>query len=128
MTRYLLDATFLIDRLRGDRAAHERFQALMEAGDEPLVCDVAAAEVWAGWRPDVESALELSLRYLEFVQPGPETSRLSGIWRAQARQRGRTLHIADALIAASAFHLEAIVLTRNVRDFSLFAGVEVETY
>jgi predicted nucleic acid-binding protein len=127
MTRYVLDATFLIDHLRDDLGAIDRFRILMDAGDEPIVTDVAAAEIWAGWHPDREVAIEKLLRYLEFVQAGPPTSRQAGIWRAEARRRGRVLHLADALIAASAFDLDATVLTRNVRDYAL-TPVRVETY
>ena len=127
MTRYVLDATFLIDHLRDDHGAIDRFRILMDVGDEPIVTDVAAAEVWAGWHPHREAAIEKVLRYLEFVQPGPPASRQAGIWRAEARRRGRVLHLADALIAATAFDLDATVLTRNVRDFAL-TPVRVETY
>jgi predicted nucleic acid-binding protein len=122
-----VDATFLIDHLRSQHRAVERFDELITAGDEAIVCDIAAAEVWAGWNPASESAIGSLLRYLEFVQPGPPTSRLAGIWRSEARRRGRTLHLADALIAATAYHLDAAVLTRNVRDFDL-TPVRVETY
>ena len=126
MTRYLLDASFLIDHLRGVVAATERFRALNEGGESAIVCDVAAAEVWSGRRSE-HPEIERLLRYLEFVQPGPATSQLAGTWRADALARGRTLDIPDALIAASAFHLGAVVLTRNVRDFEL-TPVRVETY
>lgn len=127
MTRYLLDATFLIDHLRGKVVAVDRFHALMEAGDEALVSDVAAAEVWAGWSSPAEASIASLLRYLEFVQPGPPTSRLAGIWRAEARRAGKTLHLDDALIAATAHHLDATVLTRNMRDFEL-TPARIETY
>lgn len=127
MTRYVLDATFLIDHLRSQHGAVGRFGRLLDEGDEALVCDVAATEVWAGWNPVSEPAIEALLRYLEFVQPGPPTARLAGIWRAESRRRGETLHLDDALIAATAHHLDAIVLTRNVRDFEL-TPVRIETY
>jgi predicted nucleic acid-binding protein len=126
LARYLLDASFLIDHLRGVPAAVSRFQAMMETGDAVIVSDVSAAEVWSG-RAAEHPAIDNLLRHLEFVQPGPATSRLAGTWRADARARGRTLDIPDALIAASAFHLDAAVLTRNVRDFEL-TPVRVETY
>jgi predicted nucleic acid-binding protein len=126
MARYLLDASFIIDHLRGVAAATERFRAINEGGEIAMVCDVAAAEVWSGRQHD-HPEIEALLHYLEFVQPGPATSKLAGIWRAEARARGRTLDIPDALIAASAHHLQAFVLTRNVRDFEL-TPVRVETY
>jgi predicted nucleic acid-binding protein len=127
MARYVLDASFLIDHLRAKPAAVERLRVIYESGDDPILTDVASAEVWSGWRTADEPAIESFLRYFEFVQPGPETSRLAGIWRAQARSTGSTLDTMDALIAASAFHLDAAVLTRNVRDFAL-TPVRVETY
>jgi predicted nucleic acid-binding protein len=126
MARYLLDASFLIDHLRGVAAATERFHTINEGGELAIVCDVSAAEVWSG-RLSEHPGIDRLLRYLEFVQPGPEASKLAGIWRAEARARGRSLDIPDALIAASAYHLHAAVLTRNVRDFEL-TPVRIETY
>ena len=71
--------------------------------------------------------LDAFLRYFEYVHPGRATSQLAGTWRAEARRGGRTISIGDALIAATAFHQEAAVLTRNVRDFA-HMPVRVETY
>jgi predicted nucleic acid-binding protein len=82
--------------------------------------------LWSGRQTD-HPEIDRLLRYLEFVQPGPETSKLAGVWRAEARARGRSLDLPDALIAASAYHLDAAVLTRNVRDFEL-TPVRIETY
>jgi predicted nucleic acid-binding protein len=127
MARYVLDASFLIDHLRARPEAVERLRSMYQAGDDPILTDVASAEAWSGWREADEAGIEAFLRYFEFVQAGPETSRLAGIWRAQARASGSTLGTMDALIAASAFHLDAAVLTRNVRDFAL-TPVRVETY
>ena len=85
-----------------------------------------AAEVWSA-RQSEHPGIDRLLPYIEFVQPGPEASKLAGVWRAEARARGRSLDIPDALIAASAYHLHAAVLTRNVRDFEL-TPVRIETY
>jgi predicted nucleic acid-binding protein len=126
LNRILLDSTFLIDHLRGLPIAVARFRQLVEDGTDLILSDVAAAEIWSGGRAD-HPAIERLLTSLEFVQPGPETARLAGTWRAEARGRGATLSIADALIAASAFNLEAAVLTRNTRHFSL-TPVRIETY
>lgn len=126
MTRYVLDSSFLIDHLRGERRATARFLEMNETGDELMVSDIGAAEVWSG-RPSEHPRVAALLRYLEFVQPGPETSMTAGRWRAEARERGRMLGLPDALIAATADHLDATVLTRDVRDFAL-TPVRVETY
>lgn len=126
MTTYLLDSSFLIDHLRGVDAATNKLRAMVEGGDNAMVCDVSAAEIWSG-RVAEHAAIDALLRHLEFVQPGPGTSRLAGTWRMEARGRGRTLDLPDALIAASAFHQDATLLTRNVRDFEL-TPVRLATY
>jgi predicted nucleic acid-binding protein len=127
MARFVLDASFLIDHLRAEPSAIHRLRVMYEAGDDPIVTGVVSAEIWSGWRAADEGGIESLLRYFEFVQPGPETSRTAGIWRAQARAAGRTLGLMDGLIAATAHHLDATVLTRNVRDFAL-TPVRIETY
>ena len=126
MTRYVLDTSFLVDHLRGDVAATSVFRDRNEAGDEFAICSVSAAETWSG-RSSERDAVDALLRYLEFLQPGPATARLAGELRAAARDRGRTLALPDALIAATALHVDAIVLTRNIRDFEL-TPARVEVY
>jgi len=125
--RYLLDAAFLIDHLRADSAALARLDAMHLAGDDPIVTSITHAEVWSGLRPGHEAPIDQFLRYLEYVHAGPAAARLAGEWRAAALAGGRTLDVTDALIAATAYHLDAVVLTRNVRDFEL-TPVRVETY
>ena len=50
----------------------------------------------------------------------------AGQWRVDARGHGRALSLADALVAAAAEATDAVILTRNVRDFSL-TPVRVES-
>ncbi len=125
--RYLIDTTFVIDHLRGDRAARDTMARLVELGDELFVNEVVVAESWAGAHSDDDPDLEAFLQFLEFVQPGPTNARAAGRWRAEARTRGWTLSMTDALIAAAAESLDASLLTRNLRDFAL-TPVRAETY
>jgi predicted nucleic acid-binding protein len=117
--RYLLDTTFGIDFLRGDAAAVDRFEQLFEQGDEPYVNDVVLCELAVGSRAVDDPVFEAFIRAIAFVQPGPDAALSAGSWRAEARRRGLTLSLSDALIAAAAMSLEATVLTRNLRDFGL---------
>lgn len=125
--RYLLDSTFAIDLLRARRDATERMWRLVAAGDDPYLTDVVMCEIATGMRPHESAALDAFVAGLEFVQPGPEVSRRAGILRGEARARGLTLSVPDALIAATADALDATVLTRNLRDFAL-TPARVETY
>lgn len=125
--RLMLDASFVIDHLRGDGAAIARWDVVFQNGDEPFVNEVVVCEVQAGLRPADRPLLEEVLAPVEFVQPGPAAALVAGRWRWEARERGATLSLADALIAAAADALGCAVLTRNVRDFAL-TPVPVETY
>ena len=51
-------------------------------------------------------------------------AELAAILRARARRQGRTIEVADGLIAGTAMANEMTVVTRNVRDFE-HLGVEV---
>lgn len=126
MTRYVLDTSFMIDHLRGDPAATRRFAQIFSDGDQPVVNEVAACEAWTGAPLAGDPALVALLSAVEFVQPGPKSAQAAGVWRQDARSRGHVLSVADALIAAAAFE-DAVVLTRNVRDFAL-TPVRIETY
>ena len=125
--RYLLDSSFLIDYLRGNQAAISRFREMFENGDQILVNAIAVCEVATGSRPGEEGDLMAMLEPLEFVQPGPETALQAGRWRDVARRAGSTLSLPDALIAAAADAMDAIVVTRNLRDFAL-TPARVEAY
>jgi predicted nucleic acid-binding protein len=125
--RLLLDSAFVIDHMRGVPEAVERYRALFEAGDEPLVNEIVMCEVRTGTLDDELPAFHAFFEPIEFIQPGPEAARLAGVWREGARRRGFHLSLADALVAAAADAVGAALLTRNVKDFAL-TPVQVETY
>jgi predicted nucleic acid-binding protein len=125
--RYLLDTTFAIDYLRGNRDATERFERFFSEGDEPYVNDVVLCELAVGMGDPDDPDLVAFTRAVSFVQPSPTFAVLAGTWRRAARARRLTLDLADALIAAAADGLGARLVTRNVRDFAL-TPVPIETY
>lgn len=127
MTRYMLDTTFLIDYLRDDPVAVDRFAQFFTDGDDVLVNEVVVCEVRAGLRDAGVPAFGALLQPTEFVQPGPDSAMSAGKWRADLRTEGRVLSVSDSLIAAAAEAADATVLTRNLRDFAL-TPVRVERY
>jgi predicted nucleic acid-binding protein len=124
--RLLLDTTFGIDLLRLDPKAVARFGQMFADGDEPYVNEAVVSELAVGV-PQDDPGLTAFLRAVTFVQPPPAAALRAGIWRREARVRGRTLSLSDALIAAAAESLEAPIVTRNIRDFAL-TPVAVQTY
>jgi len=125
--RVMLDASFLIDHLKGDAGAVQRFAQFFADGDEPLVNLIAVCEVDTGLAPGDDQPFRALLAAVEFVQAGPDAARDAGRWRREARRRGGHLSLGDGLIAAEAHHSGAAVLTRNVRDYAL-TPVKVLTY
>lgn len=125
--RYLLDTSFAIDVLRNHPGAVHRFTQLFEIGDDAFINDVVVCELATGARPADEAGLAALIRAVEFVQPGPEVAAVAGQWRGQARRRGVTISVPDALIAATADALRATVITGNTRDFERLP-VAIETY
>lgn len=123
----MLDSAFVIDHLRGLPEAVERYARLFEDGDEPMVTEAVVCEVATGAPSHPDPDLAAFLEPVELVQPGLETALLAGAWRASAHRRGRHLSLPDALIAAAADAVGAVVLTRNLRDFEL-TEVRVEPY
>ncbi len=125
--RLLADSAFIIDYLNGLPEAAARWRMVFEEGDEPIINGIVVCEVSAGLKPWEVRHFAAFLEPVEFIQPGPDTALLAGQWRAEARAAGRTLGLADALIAAAAFSDNASVLTRNTRDFAL-TPVRLVTY
>jgi len=124
---HLLDTSFVIDCWRNLADAVERLERLLTDPAPLYITEVIVCELFAGLPMTRRDAARGFLEPLEFIQPGPETAVLAGTWRAEARERGATLSLPDALIAAAAHALGAAVLTRNLRDFAL-TPVRVETY
>ena len=125
--RYVLDTTFAIDYLRGTTEAVHRFERFFSEGDEPYVNEVVMCELAVGFDDASAPAFLAFTRAVSFVQPSPQFAVLAGAWRRGARSRGRTLDLADALIAAAAEGLDARLVTRNARDFAL-TPAQIETY
>jgi predicted nucleic acid-binding protein len=122
----MLDTSFLIDYLRDLPESVRKMRSMFASGDDLFVNAIAVCEAASGAIPG-DRALAALVEPLEFVQPGPPTALLAGKWRFEARAAGKTLGLADSLIAAAAYDLGATVLTRNLRDFAL-TPARVEAY
>ncbi|CAN5798144.1 hypothetical protein BH24CHL6_BH24CHL6_06850 [soil metagenome] len=85
--RYLLDTTFVIDYLRGEPAASERFARFFDEGDDVIVNEIVVCEAVTGARLHPDPGLEAMLEPMEFVQPGPTVR--AGPVSGAARRGGR---------------------------------------
>jgi hypothetical protein len=121
----LLDSTCVIDLLRDRPDARARFDRAEARGDDLATCAIVAAEVSAGVRPRERDAAHRLFEGLVVAPLGTGEGRLAGWWMDTHRRRGRTLALADCLIAAAAVGIGATLATGNPKDFPM-KGLTVE--
>ncbi len=127
---WLLDASFLIDVLRGRPGARERAAALDASGEPVAIPAPALAEYLDGAYFLGGSYLSVALRLVagrDVVPFGRDEARSAAQIRAELRKRGTVLPLIDAQIAATTLGVHGILLTRD-SDFGRVPGLSVETY
>lgn len=126
--RALLDTCVLSELNRRGGGAPQVQQAVSEFADEALFVSVVSlgeiakgvALLDAGARQrDLLTWLNgLESNFADRLLPvDSETARVWGELTARAQQQGRTVHVADGLIAATAVRHGLHVMTRNISDF-----------
>lgn len=119
MSRYLLDTTVLIAQLRGDSAVSDLLLTLLRQGHSLCTSCVNVAEVERGIQPKERKTAEGLLDRLDFLPTSKEAALRAGRYQRDWRRRGRTIHLADALIAGTARAHGAVLLTDNTDDFPM---------
>lgn len=125
--RYLLDTTLLLDYVHGRDSAIALVEELVADAEALYTCAVVTCESLTGGDEAERRAILGVLDALEFVALSPEGARHAAEGRRArgARRGARTL--ADALIGALAWSLDATVVTRNPGDFER-QGISVLSY
>lgn len=124
--RYVLDTTVLIDHSKGRPGVAELLASLFAETSDLYTCDVVVAEALTGGDDVQRATIESLVRALEYVSTPPDAA----VWAADSRRQRRATgprSLADAIIAGVATTLDAIVVTRNPRDFEV-QGVRVLGY
>jgi predicted nucleic acid-binding protein len=117
--RYLLDTTVLVDASKNREPVRSRVDDLLRGADEVGVSAVNVAEFIAGVRPEDRPKAEEFLDGLVHWDVTREIAVQAGLYRYDYARQGQTPLIPDALIAATARVLDAILLTNNVKDFPM---------
>lgn len=112
----LLDATVLIDVLRGVESVRERLRA---RGGVFLTSAIVVDQILYGLRPGEERATQALVEGLDVVAVGHREATIAARWRREHAREGVTLHQADCLIAACALTSGATLATANVKDFPM---------
>lgn len=122
MNRYLLDSDVVIWVLRGNWAVVDRVEQLAGRG-RLLVSSLTRAEVWSGARPEEEARTARLLDALGTVPVSGAIADKAGEMRRVHARRGITLHLPDAIIAATSLDAEAPLHTCNARHYAAIDGL-----
>jgi predicted nucleic acid-binding protein len=120
MSSYLVASDVAIWALRGRSAVVELIDrlALDDVHGAPAVSVVTVYEVLLGQRPSEQEAtkrlLTVSLRPLDVT---PQIAATAAVIAQQERRCGRSLEMADALVSATAFLYDLILVTYNTAHF-----------
>ncbi len=132
MKRLLLDTNVLSEA--GKPAPELRVTSFLRTHREIFISVIALHEIEYGTallpkgrrRAELETAMAAVIQTFRYniLAIGESEARLAAHMRAEARKRGRVLHLPDALIAATSRENGLTLATRNVSDFD-YLGVAV---
>ncbi|MGA9523870.1 MAG: PIN domain-containing protein [Myxococcaceae bacterium] len=118
----LVDTSCWVDFFRGEAAARERVDPLLEAGTAATTGPVFAEVVSGARTQALFDSLAVLLRSLSWLEPGPNAwNRVAELRFLLARQ-GVQAHLVDLLIAVTAAEHGHRLLTRE-RDFTRITRV-----
>ena len=117
--RLLLDTSVLIDVLRLRRGRRELLAELVQAGHMLATTALNVAEVYAGMRPEEAPKTEALLGVLDCYDLTGTSGRRAGALKRQWARKGRTLALADMIVAAIAQDRGCTLMTDNRKDFPM---------
>ena len=117
--KLLLDTSVLIDVLRRRNQRREFLAELVRAGHSLSTSMLNVAEVYAGMRPAEEQDTDALFVSLDLYGLSSLSARLAGEMKNRWSKKGRTLTLADAIVAAVAIEQGCQLLTDNRKDFPM---------
>jgi len=116
MAIYLLDTGLLIRHLRGKKAVVHLLRGL-GARSRLSISAITRTEIRAGMRLPEDRTTRRLLARLETITLDQTIADRAGDLLRHARGQGRTLYLADAIIAATAAQRGLTLVTLNPSDF-----------
>ncbi len=116
---FLLDTTVLVDVLRGRNNRRSQLATLVEQDHILATSALTLGEVYAGMHPEEAAQTEVFLNSLDCIPVTASIARRAGSLKFSWQQKGRTLTLADMIVAATALEHSLSLVTDNRRDFPL---------
>lgn len=120
MTSPVVDATVLIDHLRGSTDA-ARFLAGLPAA--PICSEVTRVEVGRGLRSAERRAASQLFATIDWVDLTVDISSGAAELGRRYRRSHHTIDVADLIVAATAQHLGCEPATTNIKHFPMFPSL-----
>ena len=114
----LLDTTVLIDVLRARQNRRLLLGDLVAGGHLLATSAINLAEVYAGMQSGEQTKTEAFLVSLECYPMTATIARRAGALKNESARKGRTLSLADMIVAATALEHGVTLMTDNRKDFS----------
>ena len=114
----LIDTDILIDHFHSHQAAMDYFAEALAAGEVLAISVVTLVELTGGMRPAEEERTERLLSLFTVLEVNEAIGRRASAYLRQFR-RSHNLELGDALIAATAAHTGAELVTRNLKHYPM---------
>jgi len=115
----LLDTTVLLDVLRARQNRRSLLAELVGGGHVLATAAINIGEVYAGMRRGEENRTETFLSSLDCYPITWAIARRAGSLKSAWAHKGRTLSLADMMVAATALEHGLSLVTDNRKDFPL---------
>jgi predicted nucleic acid-binding protein len=115
----LLDTSVLIDALCLRRGRRQWLAQLVRSGHLLSTCAMNVAEVYAGMRPSEEARTKSFLQALYCHEITAGVAEMAGKLKNEWQRKGRTLTLADAMVATVALQQGCPLATDNRKDFPM---------
>lgn len=116
---FLLDTTVLVDVLRGRNGRRELLAQLLLDGHKLTTSAINAGEVYAGVRAGEEARTTALFDRLSCVPVTCSIAQSAGALSCTWGRKGKTLALADMLVAATALEHGYTLMTDNRKDFPI---------
>ena len=117
----LLDTNVLIDVLRGKQDVLAALGKLVSEGHTLATAAINIGEVYAGMLPHEEARTERFLGSLDCYVMTATIGKHAGKLKNEQARQGKTLSLADMIVAATTLQHGAVLMTANRKDFPIDA-------
>lgn len=127
----ILDSSFLIDFLRNNPRAIEKYKELAEKHETVATTAINIFEIWRAmyrYSPEKRRQVLEFLTSLDVKELTMKSALHGGKIDSELSKKGQPIEKEDCMIAAIALENQETLVTHNVKHVSRVLGLTIETY